>query len=162
MRIRHENESCFQTNKWLKTTLFEESVRKEFWKFERAFIKVAVFLRPPTSLPPSCGLLTLTSGKVTAVQTESLFDTSAAEYKRRRGGRRGGKNRLKIVSIWQHVIEFPGLWKFTLIIQRHPSVILPYMHSFAWKYKWLQLIYIILLLNWHGSGESGLGKLLGD
>lgn len=97
-------------------------------------------------------------------QSSSSGDTEILQWSICEGtnGRWGGENRLKIVSIWQRMIEFPGLWKFTLIIQHYPSVILPYMPSFAWKNKWLQLIYIILLLNWHRSGESGLGKLLRD
>lgn len=53
----------------------------------------------------------MTLGKVPAVQTEFVLHFCSGIYdgKRRREGRRGGKNRLKIVSIWQHMIEFPGL-----------------------------------------------------
>lgn len=60
----------------------------------------------------SCGLLTITLGKeAAAARTASLFLISAVEYMRERAGKRGGggKNWLKIVSMWQRMIEFPGL-----------------------------------------------------
>lgn len=131
---------CFHTRQWLETNLRTAVL----W-----LLTSPNGFNEPTKL--CCGRWT-----ATAAQSILLF---ISQVKREE---RGGKNRLKIVSKWQHMIEFPGLWKFTLIIQRSPSVIFPCTHFFAWKYEWLQLIYIILLLNWHRSGESGLGKLLRD
>lgn len=133
---------CFQTRQWLETNLS----------------KVVLWLSTSPNAfnpPPAHQVVMWALNGYSSTEHVVLYLCSEE-----RG--RGGTNRLKIVSKWQHMIEFPGLWKFTLIIQRSPSVIFPWTHFFAWKCEWLQLIYIILLLNWHGSGESGLGKLLRD
>lgn len=63
-------------------------------------------------------------------------DTGGVEYVKEGAGTsaaEAGKRKLKIVSMWQRMIEFPGLRKFTLIIQEYPSVSLPRTHSFVWK-----------------------------
>ena len=48
---------------------------------------------------------------------------------------RGASIQLKIVSLWRDMIEFPGLGKSPLIIQRCTSVILPNMHCFSRGFK---------------------------